>query len=414
MQINLSKTGRLFAGTALAMSLASQVSWATTLPTNANTNTVRGKLTLTHISASQWRADYEFDKAIDGLRFRKIGEYRDQAWKPGANLTVAAQGKDKDGDKDSYLSTSGSTTRFSFFIRPYGQFVEGEYAPINQFTDGGAAIYMGFFLPDAILNQQTSKLTLEIQYQGLKDQTVLAPAKRSNAEDSAQAYAYFGPQKVSKAGTMQVVLDPAMPEWMRDMLLSTSAKVSSYFASAYHRPLLTPLLMTVALSDLESKGLSIKGGASHGQINFRISGKQSIIESPALRDAFNQLIAHEIAHIWQNNLPHDGIGEEAPWIHEGGAEAMSLDALLSSGLWDEDKFNAMQTKRWKECENLSNSGTDLATNYRAHYVCGMKRFDDTKLNIVTIWRALIDESERSGKVYSEQMVREVVARLQRR
>nr|WP_315486143.1 basic secretory protein-like protein [uncultured Undibacterium sp.] len=394
------------------MSLASHISWAAALQTNAQT--VRGKLTLTHVSASQWRADYEFDKAIDGLRFRKIGEYREQAWKPGANLIVAAQNKDKDGDEESYLSTSGSTTRFSFFIRPYGQFVEGEYAPINQFTDGGAAIYMGFFLPEASLNQQKTDISLEIQYQGLNNETVLAPAKRSKAEDAAQAYAYFGPQQVSNAGAMQIVLDPAMPNWMRDMLLSTSAIVSSYFERAYHRPLLTPLLMTVALTDLESNGLSIKGGASHGQINFRISGKKAIIESPALRDAFNQLIAHEIAHIWQNNLPHEAIGEEAAWIHEGGAEAMSLDALLSSGVWDKDKFNAMQTKRWNECVSLTKSGTDLATNYRAHYVCGMKRFDDTKLNIVTIWRALLNESERSGKVYSEQMVREIVEQLQKR
>jgi len=408
MQINLGKTFKLFSGAALVMSLASQISWAATLQTKVEA--VDGKLTLTHINASLWRADYEFDRAIDGLRFRKIGEYREQAWKPGENLSIEAQDK----DKDTYRSTSGTTTRFSFFIRPYGQFVEGEYAPINQFTDGGASIYMGFFLPEAILNQQKTDISLDIQYQGLNNETVLAPAKRSKAEEASQAYAYFGPQQVSNAGAMQIVLDPAMPNWMRDMLLSTSAIVSSYFERAYHRPLLTPLLMTVALTDLESNGMSIKGGASHGQINFRISGKKAIIESPALRDAFNQLIAHEIAHIWQNNLPHEAIGEEAAWIHEGGAEAMSLEALLSSGLWDKDKFNAMQTKRWKECENLSNSGTNLATNYRAHYVCGMKRFDDTKLNIVTIWRALLNESERSSKVYSEQMVREIVEQLQKR
>lgn len=251
------------------MSVAS-LSFATA-PVHADTEALRGKLKLSHVSASLWRVDYQFNQPIEGLRFRQIGEYRAQAWKPDGKLE-----------------------------------------------------------------------------------------------------------------------------------------------SAYQRPLLSPILMTVALSELESQGMSIKGGASQGQINFRVSGKQSVIDSPALRDAFGQLIAHEIAHIWQNNLPHEAIGEDAPWIHEGGAEAMSLDAMYASGLWDKDKLLAMQTKRWNECDKLANTGVDLATNYRAHYVCGMKRFDDSKLNIVTIWRALIAESERSGKVYSEQMVRDIFAQLQRR
>lgn len=387
-------------------------------PAHADNEALRGKLKLSHVSASLWRADYEFNQPIEGLRFRQIGEYRAQAWKPDGKLNGVVI--DKEGE--TYLSNAGPTTRFSFFIQPYGKLVEGEYAPINQFTDGAASIYMGFFQASAILDKaaapKPNEIPLKIEYQGLQGETVLPPPSRIGVdpanEKQAQAYAYFGPQQVSSAGAMQVILDPAMPVWMRDTLLVTSAKISGYFESAYQRPLLTPLLMTVALSDLESSGMSIKGGASQGQINFRVSGKQSVIDSPALRDAFSQLIAHEIAHIWQNNLAHEAIGGDAPWIHEGGAEAMSLDAMYGSGLWDKDKFLAMQTRRWNECDKLTNAKIDLASNYRAQYVCGMKRFDDTKLSIVTIWRALIAESERSGKVYSEQMVRDILTQLQNR
>lgn len=94
---------------------------------------LRTELTLTHIAAGKWRADYVFAKPVTAVELgAQAGRYRQQAWRaltPGVTL-VARE------DKES-LRSAAPLTRLSVEISAYDDFAEGQYALIDRLSDGG-------------------------------------------------------------------------------------------------------------------------------------------------------------------------------------------------------------------------------------------------------------------------------------
>lgn len=366
------------------------------------------QMQLTRIATDKWRADYRFGEAISSFSMRAAGDYRSTAWKPlttGVSYQPEPASQTKE-QMDTYVLAQ-PLRQLSFEITSYNGFAPKNYAPNNRYSNGGAGIYMGFFDGDVLEGGKTRGMSLTVSYQGLPGETVIRPPTFADAERSLRAYAYFGPQKPVPAGAARLVLDPATPEWLATLILDTTSTMSSYFSSTYQRALLRELVLMISVSDTSTAGFSMKGGATNGQITFRLSGKAMLNEHPAIRRMVQQLVAHEMAHIWQENVNQGGIGEEPAWIHEGGAEAMAVDALQKTGTWTAAEASNYQQTAATNCQKVAGQ-TD---NYQYAYACGLQKFMAMDTDIPLLWRKLITETEKTGHNYDEAMLNEVRRRL---
>ncbi|MFZ6745564.1 basic secretory protein-like protein [Undibacterium sp. JH2W] len=373
----------------------------------AETGNLPVSMHLTRIAADKWRADYTFAEPVTSLEFEKADDFRATAWQP---LTAGVRWQDGE-QTERYLSDK-PITEFSVQVSAYDKFAPKHYAPNNRFSDGGAALYMGFF--DGAVHQggQGSKsrdMALTVSYSGRAGETVIPTPSYADPQKSLQSYAYFGPQKPVAAGAAKLIMDPATPVWITEVLLATTSKASTYFADTYQRPLQRELILMVAVVEFESSGFSMKGGATNGQITYRLSGNGLLKDSPKARDMVKRVVTHEMAHIWQNNVSRGGIGESAPWIHEGGAEAMAMDALQNTALWTAEDVSAYQTAAIARCDKVR----DQPAAYDYFYACGLQNFMQLKLAPSVVWRGLMAETEKTGQTYSEAMVDSVSQRLRK-
>ena len=101
---------------------------------------LRTELTLTHIAADKWRADYVFAEPVTAIDLGpQIGPFRKQAWRlltPGVALITRE-------DNES-LRSATPLSKLSVEISRYDDFELAHYAPINHFSDGGSDFYLGF------------------------------------------------------------------------------------------------------------------------------------------------------------------------------------------------------------------------------------------------------------------------------
>jgi hypothetical protein len=380
---------RFLMGAGLALSMAAGVCAESPLPVQVR---------VTHTAPDTWRVEYQFSQPVTALSFRPVGDYRKTSWKvltPGVTLTTGAE-------EDALAATDGKPLRqISLEIATFDALVEKQYVAMDRFSDGGRAVYLGFLQGDvrqgAVQRDVAANFTLE----GLGNEYVLTPASPADPSRGATPYAYFGPQAPVAAGDANIILDPKLPAWAVEAMLDATAKISSYYTSAYRQKLKQPLLLLVAAGDTEAPGLSIKGGAIGGQIAYRFGGAGLQTDHPKKRQLIARLVAHEMAHLWQNNVSRGGLSEQSPpWVHEGGADAMALDGLLRSGVWSAEQGQAYVEATLKECEQLEHS---LAT-YRGIYACGFERYHKLNVGIVPLWRAMIAAAEDRGEFYSEAMI----------
>ena len=167
--------------------------------------------------------------------------------------------------------------------------------------------------------------------------------------------------------------------------------MSAYYQHAFTRSWQAPPLVIVGAGRLDEPGFSIKGGALPGELFFKIAGQQAASETPKLRAMFEQLVAHELAHVWQDLVRRGGFADDAePWIHEGGAQALSLTALEGSGLWDAAAVATFKAKLHDECVHIRAAKADGkdADASREAYTCGYERFVAQPIGAVDLWKRM--------------------------
>lgn len=256
---------------------------------------------------------------------------------------------------------------------------------------------MGFFAGDAVQGANIRPLHLKLHLVGSGHETVITP---DDTNPDQLSYAYFGPASPAPAGVGRLILDPKTPDWLVQLLQETTTEITEFYAHKFQRALSYQPLMMVSISDFETPGLSAKGGAIGKQVVYRMGGTALLKGSPKARSLLKEVIAHELAHVWQNNVARGGIGGSEPWVHEGGAEAIALAGLGGTGLFSQADADAYATKLIQECESLHNS----VENYRGFYACGFKRFTDYQMDIFSLWKSMMETTESTGAVYSGPMI----------
>lgn len=357
------------------------------------------KVRLTHVAADSWRADFEFSQPVDAMRFEPVGEFRQSSWKvltPGLTLTTG-------GEHEVLSSVDGkSLQKASVQLTTYDQIVEKQYIAIDRFSDGGRLFYLGFLQGQVQQGHAMRQIDADYTLVGFGGENVLGPDTQAISSGAVSSYAYFGPQKPVKAGEAMVLLDPAISDWARETLLDTTIRISTYYGAAYQQQLRHPALVMVATNSISAPGLSFKGGVVGTRIVYRLGGDASrSADHPRKREIISQLVAHEMAHLWQNNVRRGGIAEETPpWIYEGGAEAMSLDGLRGSGIWTAEQVRAFTETTLRECALLGHR----LDSYRGFYACGFERYHQLKAGVVPVWRAMMIAADRAGEYYNETQV----------
>ena len=356
-----------------------------------------------HVARDTWRVDYRFAEPVTAFRLYSVGEFRQKAWKvltPGMRMHV-------ESDHD-VIDFGGKPFRSSSIeIRTFDGLEPKAYAPFNRFSDGGTAFFLGFLQGEGYQGKRQLPMLADIRLHGLPHENVIAPPSDKALAGGERGYAYFGPARPVRSGATQFLIDPATPAWMREVFLDAGAKLSAYYEKAYQRPLKDELLIMLSVSGFDASGLSIKGGAVMGQLSYRFDGKATLVDHPKYHEVLPQLVGHELAHLWQMNLARGGVGPDSPWIHEGGAEAMSLDGVLQTGLWTEATVAAYNAQKSAICDKLGNSvGT-----YDGIYACGLVRFNKLGVPIVPLWRAMMEVSETTGDVYSASMIDAIALKM---
>jgi hypothetical protein len=146
------------------------------------------ELTLTHVAAEKWRADYVFAEPVTAIELGpQVGPYRQQAWRaltPGVELAA------KDGNES--IVSAKPLSQLSVEISAYDDFDMAQYAPINRFSDGGWDFYLGFLHGALRQGERERGMEVALHLKGLAGETVIAPVKPG--EDLA-GYAHFGTSK---------------------------------------------------------------------------------------------------------------------------------------------------------------------------------------------------------------------------
>lgn len=361
---------------------------------------VRAILTLTHVGDADWRAEYRLSEPVDSIDFGpKIVDYRASAWTlrtPGQALASTADGES--------IRAERPFDRVVVDIRDYEPWAQDQYIPIDRHSDGGHAFYLGHLMGSVRQAARERNLLVTFELAGLHGENVLL-ADQANADKGT--YAYFGPQRPVDAGAVRLVVDPQTPDWIRDTIARIVGPLSSYYQGAFQRAWRAPPLVIIGAGRLDQSGFSIKGGALPGEIAFKVSGQQAAAGSEKLRGLFEQLVAHELAHVWQNLVRRGGIDDDGEaWIHEGGAQALSIAALEGSGVWSASQAQRFRTSLHDECVRLraAESNGAGADPSRVAYSCGYERFATLPVEPVELWKRMIAATERSGRPYSADMV----------
>jgi hypothetical protein len=356
-----------------------------------------------HVAKDLWRVDYRFAQAVTAVKLKSIGEFRQQEWK----VLTPGLGLKSDADFDVIASKGKPFKAASVEIRTFDGWSPKDYVSFNRFGDGGRTIYLGHLQGEVEQGKNTLSMSTDFKLSGLAQENVIAPPPNRLHPGAERGYAYFGPAQAVPAGAVKVLIDQRTPQWLRETILDVGAKTSAYYEKAYQRGLKDELLIMISVDNFESSGFSIKGGAimGAGQVSYRLEGKQVLLDHPQLRQGVARNVAHEMAHIWQLAVAQGGIGDQGAWIHEGGAEAMAIDALLQTGMWSEESAKAYRAKQAATCEKLGGA----VETYDGIYACGLVRFDALGVGIVPLWRSMMLAAEVKGDPYSQQMIDTIVS-----
>lgn len=340
---------------------------------------------VTHTAPDTWRLQYQFPRPVTAVVYSAVGPYRQQAW------TVATPGLTLRQDNGTeVLSADGKAfDTVSIDVRAYSDLIEKQYMPASRYTDGGTALFLGHFQGDVKAAGGMADMAADFRLQGLGQETVAAPPA-ATAAMPMRGYAYFGPLQFTAAGVADAIIDPAAEPWLKETVLDATARLSQYYEQAYAHRLKQRLRMQFSIAGLDTPGFSLKGGAVQGQIVYTLSGQRIPGDHPAKRQVLVKNIAHEMAHIWQLSGDHVSVDGSTPWVYEGGADAMAVDALLHTGLWSDAQVQAYASERQALCDKLG----DTTSTYDGIYACGYVRHLRSGKDVKQVWRTLRERSER--------------------
>ena len=305
-----------------------------------------------------------------------LGSYRSEGWTivdPGFRWVVEEGGERLERSDGKPFAAVGLTLAQRYRSLPKS------YAPFSPFSDGGLLVYTGQYHACTVLPcSGEGPLAMRIAAPGRIIRTI------DDAADDTLAYLssgegtnlYIGTRQPETANGMSAIIDPGLPERLRDDLARSLPVAMAAYTRDYGPLSFRPQLYV----SIDSRGLgdgheSTQGGTLPHQIFMHFDGararERAAQGEPGWLDWF---FAHEVAHMFQRDRTGNMLGDDIfAWIHEGGADAMAALVLRSRG---QDAYVAERTAgAARTCrDGLAKGPLTTATargDFDLHYACGL-------------------------------------------
>lgn len=340
-------------------------------------------------------ATYRFDQAISCLRLADAGPVRKLSWTlltPGAQLA-------EDGDTVRLKTPQRS---FKVQLRPFardGQ-IDRTYSPVIAFGDGRAAAVYSNYLLGADPSRKTT-----FRFNGFSPLAATARVgPQSELAGEHATYLIVGRPHLEQQGTTSLIIDPAMPQWLRSRLeaqLREGAAALSRIA-----PLPGKLSYLLTYTEPAQAGAAWRGDRLHQLVRLNFIGAGWQAEDPAVAAKINRFVLHELFHTINHRARPGKPGDGTLALLEGSAEAAAATLAHRAGALDDAEFVAAKDGALMRC--LAIPGATLAAkemnNTReAPYACGevLQYLAATALedgrDMLAIWQALL--RRRDGQAY---------------
>ena len=235
----------------------------------------------------------------------------------------------------------------------------------------------------------------------------LAPGETSLPDDHLiDGYAYVGPSTdVATDPRGAVVTGTNIAPELADALRHSFFDSMAFYAARLDAGLpFRPAL----IGSVDSPGpASFRGDVTEtGVISVRFRGD-------AWRDAIEEVgpfVWHETFHLWNSHSVETRDGEDAPWLHEGGAEYAAVVGAVSTGALDEESARSSVARRLNGCRRVLGAADLDPARLRSGngpYDCGvliqwLADLEARKAgsgDVFTLWRTMLAAARTSPTGY---------------
>ena len=237
-----------------------------------------------------------------------------------------------------------------FFVEPRVMGLDAMYEPAQPSSDGGVLFYTGYYaaaaphltirwrftpsfgdyvIDDSQRFDAPRRFAPGLVFDGAKAQGDQRNSDEWLVAQHAQQYVFLGHTPMTQAGGLLWVHDPALPQVIVDTVGRAGPVAWDAYARAAGR---APGGQTAIVM------LSAPGGGHFGYHGDRTEGhmlRLSFAQSDVAPDArqleqWSKFVAHETAHLWNHGVFMSDA--DRPWLHEGDAEWIALNAMHQAGL----------------------------------------------------------------------------------
>lgn len=342
-------------------------------------------LILTDGDDGPWTLDVALDEP--GLVFfsRSNGDYRTETYAPqGQSGRVQ-----RIGGYDTLILEDG-VRHARFEITPYSDNIRADYTPFIPFSDGGVALFTGQFelltatdrtsieaLEGRLSNwtgeQRPISLTLR------SDRPMLIDSSRVSGDsvvmvDGGGEYVYFGNAELVDGENFVGVVDPGLPDWIREDFDDTLGIIFTALEERYGYGLQDRATILFAYRGDAVQGFRNKGGALPGNVlALETEGTALLNPSDRIIRYFQFFFAHEAAHLFQQASGKTLGSQESAWIHEGQASAIAYRLLVEQGIQTQTNYEIRLAEAYNRCAKELEGRTlaeTLFTGRIGAYDCG--------------------------------------------
>jgi hypothetical protein len=185
---------------------------------------------------------------------------------------------------------------------------------------------------------------------------------------------YFGKLKPLETPSAIVLLDPALPGWVRDAVGAMVPASAAFYTKEYgvglpEKPFFFMVWKPVAT------GWTIHGDTLPGVVDMDVGGDFIRHETPRGRMELGKILAHEFAHLWNayRFQPSDAPEGGGYWLDEGQAEASALQASVHLGWMSAQDADRRRTAYVNQCFQSVNDAPLVRQNHdrAVIYGCGV-------------------------------------------
>ena len=347
-----------------------------------------------------WRVSYQLPVAVSEFRFARTGANR-RGWRVNADLM---RWRTEAGEAVVEARDGSEFQRLELWLPEDLRTYAKDYALFKRFSDGGLLLYTGHLRPHAqMLGGQTPRYVWSAPGRQVIAQGRVASEQISWLQaDEAGSYIYAGTGDALITATGVVVTDAGLPGWQRALfdqgLPALMAEFDRELGSLGQR-----ISVYASYRDSGQAGRFRDGGTLPAVLQMETSGDGWRSASSAARLEFLQLLAHELAHLWNRAWITEDLGQA--WISEGGAEALAWSVLRASGQLSEAQLQMNISEKLNLCifhnQRVALDQAAGEGRYAALYDCGallmlatgarLQQLQPTE-GVLQWWRLLLAEA----------------------